>query len=140
MERKTTIKKKILYCIFFCVLLYFAGSVYISLRIESLIVAANAVSPVENPSPETISDENFRRLGYKNTHSIRWNDSPDAREFSLRTPVFTLYGPNGAKSVYVYSYEAQDGEWATGSWRIPVWITSKFKDGTWVITDVFEPA
>lgn len=75
-ERKTTIKKKILYCIFFCVLLYFAGSVYISLRIESLIVAANAVSPVENPSPETISDENFRRLGYKNTHSIRWNDSP----------------------------------------------------------------
>lgn len=98
------------------------------------------MSTVDNPSPEIISDENFRRLGYKNMHSIRWNDSPEGVGVSLRSPVFTLYGPKGAKSVYVYSYKAHDGEWATGSLRIPVWITSEFKDGQWVITDVFEPA
>lgn len=139
-EKNYNNSKKILYCIFFCVLLYLAGSVYIGLRIESLIVAANEVPPVDNPSPEMISDENFRRLGYKNMHSIRWFESPDVREFSLRTPVFTLYGPNGAKSVYIYSYEAYKGEWETGSWRIPVWVTSEFKEGSLVITDVFEPA
>ncbi|WMI80681.1 hypothetical protein [Anaerotignum sp. MB30-C6] len=138
MKKRISMKKKILHCIFFCVLLYFAGSVYISLKIESLIVAANEVPLRINPSPEIISDENFRRLGYKNMHSIRGGDSPNAREFSLRTPVFTLYWPKNAKSIYIYSYEARDGEWSTGSWRIPVWVTSEFKDGAWVITDVYE--
>lgn len=61
-------------------------------------------------------------------HSIRWSDSPDAKEFSLRTPVFTLYGPKGAKSVYIYSYYAFEDQWSTGSWGGPVWITSEFKD------------
>ncbi|MDD4844479.1 MAG: hypothetical protein PHU31_09130 [Anaerotignum sp.] len=140
MKKITKIIKRILYYICFCVLIYLAGSAYIGLKIESLIVAANAVPPTDNPSPEIISDENFRRLGYKNMHSIRWSDSPNAREFSWRTPVFTLYGPKGAKSVYMYSYEAHDGEWSTGSWRIPVWVTSEFKDGSLVITNVFEPA
>lgn len=64
MKKNTTIKKKILYCICFCMLLYLAGSVYIGLKIENLIVTANEVPPVDNPSPEMISDENFRRLGF----------------------------------------------------------------------------
>lgn len=71
-------------------------------------------------------------------NSIRWYDSPNAREFSLLTPVFTLYGARGAKSVYIYSYFAFEDEWKTGSLGIPVWITSEFRDGTWVITDVYE--
>ncbi len=138
MKKRTTIIKKFLYCICVCFLLYFLGAVYIGLRMESLIVLANAVPLEGNPSPEIISDENFSRLGYKNMHSIRWSDSPDAKEFSLRTPVFTLYGPKGARSVYIYSYFAFMDEWGTGSLGIPVWVTSEFKDGNWVITDVYE--
>lgn len=110
----------------------------ISLRIESLIVAANTFPLENNPSPEIISDENFSRLGYKTMNSIRWYDDPNAREFFLRTPVFTLHGPKDVKSVYIFFYFAFMGEWRTGSLGIPVWVTSEFKDGTWVITDVYE--
>lgn len=135
-EKKISITKRITYCIGFCVLLYFLGSVVIGLRIEGLIIAANAYSTRENPSPEILSDESFHGLGYKSDY-LKWYDSLDVWEFSIRTPVATLYGSRSAKSVFLYW--AESGRVDGGSGGIAtIWITSEWKDGKWVITDVFE--
>lgn len=82
-----------------------SGFCYIGLRIESLIVAANQAPPVENPSPEMISDENFSRLGYKNMHSIRWFDSPNAREFFLTySCIYAIWAKRCKIGIYIFLF------------------------------------
>lgn len=84
-----------------------------------MIIAANEAPPEGNPSPDVISEEQYGRLDYKNGYCPRGVGS-GVREFSSRTPVFTLYNFNGAKSVYMYSYIAFfEGE-SMGSWGVPV--------------------
>ncbi|WP_304508627.1 hypothetical protein [Anaerotignum sp.] len=138
MNKTITIKKKILFCLYLFIIFYCLFSVFISLRIDNLIRIGNEMPDKINPKPEMISDEDFQELCYKYKYAINKYTYPEAWEISFRTPVLTFHWFTGAKSVYWYFYDVSFDGNSNGSWGADVQVTSEFKNGSWIISDVYE--
>lgn len=119
---------------------YLLFGIVISLQIGEIQHASYKSLGEENSYPQLISDEDFRRLRSRHGAPCTRETNPDCIEKFYRTPIFTFHWFVGAKSRYYYwrSARLEAENQYSGSWEIPVTITSKFEDGRWKVVKVYE--
>lgn len=133
--------KKISLCILTALFIYLIVSIMISIQMNYIVTASNSNYEAENTFNSIISDEDFQRLCFRSDRSVEMETNPEMAEKISRTPTITLHWFSGAKSYYWYSYELSDANRiVNASSNIPVTITSKYQNGKWVVTNIFEPA
>ena len=131
-------KKNVLTVLLIFVLLYLSVSVYLSVR-TYYMVEATIHDEYNKSYQKTISSELFKELDLlplskeKNTEILA--------DYSLRWFV-TYHWFTKAKCVFWYDLKVQSAipsNILTGSARIPVTVTIEYKNGRWVVVDIFEP-
>ena len=117
---------------------YLVPSIYVGCKLNKIIQESYNSFGENNPSPEPISDTLYSYLCGRND---RENAAHADHENFHHTFPLTFFWPGGSKSFYWYTYEAvaANGSSSSGGWNIGVMVTHQFKDGKWVITDVYEP-
>jgi len=132
------IMKYLLICIL--VLLYIGESLYIGIKIKSIVSESYNTYGENNSYSDNVSDTIFRELCYRNGYPISSYNNNDTKEINSLSFPLTTHWIFGGISTYWYTYEIYDntGELMGGSSNIPVTITFEIQQGKLKIIDCYE--
>ena len=142
-ERRSTMKRRkslriVLIVLASLLVLYLIPSIYVGCRLNKIIQESYNSFGENNPYPETISDTLYRKLCCGRNRNVA--DHADHENFRHTFPL-TIFWPGGNKAFFWYDHEAIaiNGGISSGRWDCGVMVTHQWKNGKWVITDVYEP-
>ena len=136
-----TRRKLVLTVVLLLISAYMIQAAAISLRLRSIVQSSFDNFGEANPCADSVSDELYAKMCFRNGYLISAKDSPGAKDRSFVFGPIAWYWFVGGRAVYWYSYEiyGEDGAIVGGSLHVPVTVDYTLTGGKMHITSYYEP-